>query len=1032
MALNKRKVLETARKHAQKGAKAKALKEYNKLLKADPRDAKLLLEVGDAYRRWGQAEEAIAQYGKVAQQYRQDGFDARAVAVFKQILNLDPKHYAAYVSLSELYQRMGLDSEAISALQTAADGYHKEGRKAEALDLLRQTAALDPTNTTSRLKVAEVLRQEGMEPEAVSEYRAVAEELENQGDREQVLVVLERILEINPDEIDTLTTLTKNLMACGELDRAETFAIRLLNASAEPSQYELMMELYSLGGDEAKLAEATRGLAKLHRDRGDEETARTLMQRLPVEEVGSSSRMAVDVSEVAEPDLADDELLDEEPFLTLDEEQGPDAGASTEEDILDLGGDEIDLELEAGEPQPGDPVETAALPEGDPDQLLAEANVYLRYGKRDQAIASLRGVLAQDPVHRAALEKLGEAYAADGQNGPAVEAWQKAAVQVREAGDADALSVLKDRVAAIDPAAAEQMGSVDPAAASADAKESAVGLELELDVEVELNLDTAIDEVAGSETRSGISIESEDELSTGIAEEDDEFEIELDDDAFDLDVEVGEDALAGESGGATESISASVDEAPSLEEDSVEFDFDVDEISHPGVESGVGQSTTTTAKIAEELEEAEFYLAQDMYDEAEEVLSRVLELVPNHPSAMLRMGELEAARGDGPDLGVAAASTNEPLVDAAELTFDGVTAGLGDSDEFDVTEDAGLDEVASIDVADDELDVEPDLDDESVPLIDDDVSVDDSIAGAESVAVDQDVTQNATTEEVVSDEASVAVSEEDEPDGGESFDLREALADVLSDDEEGSSDNDTSGVLSTVEDGFGSIFSDFKKGVTATLDEGDFETRYDLGIAYREMGLYEDALGEFRVCLDSPPRRFDSLHMMGVCARDLARFGDAANHLEQALALPEIPEERLAGVYFDLALAQQGAGEIERACASLRQTLEVDADFPSAAERLADLEAAGDTSPKLGLPGEGFESFDELFEADDDEEGDEAMVEAVPVEAFESFDDVVAEAEVIADVAEDSDDIEEAESAVASDDDTQSAKKGGRKKISFV
>ena len=179
MALNKRKVLDAARKFAQKGAKAKALKEYQKLLQADPRDAKLLLEVGDAYRRWGQAEEAIAQYSKVAQQYRQDGFDARAVAVFKQILNLDPKHYSAYVSLAELYQRMGLDSEAISALQTAADGYHKEGRKTDALELLRQMAALDPTNTTSRLKVAELLRQlakvrKGVSREEVAEALAVA------------------------------------------------------------------------------------------------------------------------------------------------------------------------------------------------------------------------------------------------------------------------------------------------------------------------------------------------------------------------------------------------------------------------------------------------------------------------------------------------------------------------------------------------------------------------------------------------------------------------------------------------------------------------------------------------------------------------------------------------------------------------------------------------------------------------------------------------------------------------------------------
>ena len=43
MAINKRKILEAARKFAQKGAKEKALKEYAKLLKADPKDAKVRL-----------------------------------------------------------------------------------------------------------------------------------------------------------------------------------------------------------------------------------------------------------------------------------------------------------------------------------------------------------------------------------------------------------------------------------------------------------------------------------------------------------------------------------------------------------------------------------------------------------------------------------------------------------------------------------------------------------------------------------------------------------------------------------------------------------------------------------------------------------------------------------------------------------------------------------------------------------------------------------------------------------------------------
>ena len=84
MAINKRKVLDAARKHIQRGAKQKALKEFERLLKLDPRDGRLRLEIGDAHRRWGQIEEAISQYTKVADQYQQEGFDARAVAVLKR------------------------------------------------------------------------------------------------------------------------------------------------------------------------------------------------------------------------------------------------------------------------------------------------------------------------------------------------------------------------------------------------------------------------------------------------------------------------------------------------------------------------------------------------------------------------------------------------------------------------------------------------------------------------------------------------------------------------------------------------------------------------------------------------------------------------------------------------------------------------------------------------------------------------------------------------------------------------------------
>lgn len=1117
MALNKRKVLDSARKFAQKGAKAKALKEYNLLLQADPRDAKLLLEVGDTYRRWGQSDDAIAQYVKVAQQYRQDGFDARAVAVYKQILNLDPKHYAAYVSLSELYQRMGLDTEAIGALQSAADGYHREGRKTDALELLRQMAALDPTNTTSRLKVAELLRQEKMPAEALAEYEAAARELENQQDRDALVAVRERILELKPDHLGALTGMVRTLMVAGKLDRAEPFALRALQVSGEPAQYELVIELFAQMGNDAKLAEATRSLAKLYRDRGDDDKARELMQRLPADEVGARSRLAVDVSEIDEPQLDDEELLEDDPFVTVSGLRATPANDLGEEE-LELGEDE-EIQLES--PKRGAPANAAPL-EGDPDQLLAEASVYLRYGKRAQAIQSLRAVLDHDPHHRAALEKLGEAYSDDGQTAEAVAIWLRAAEQIGKSGDAKALAVLRDRIASLDPKAAAQI--VQPAATKAAPKVAAhlepeVEPEVELDLDVELELDEAVPELAKAVDTAAV-VDVDDDVALG----------------FDVDVEIeesGESFRADEPVGGNSSASEDTSSLAMSDDGSFEFEIDPGEISSDGSDSdegfsaaqlgGTGDldavaavdvasvsaapgSTTTTARIQEELEEAEFYIDQEMYDEAESILTRILEIAPNHPSAMLRMGEVQVARGSAPEAvstageartkaGRRVAGTSERDLGATARFDEGfdldapeTTENSGDREGDEASESSNETSGFSLDV-----DVEVDVEDSGGMQLADEVDL-----GSSSASITLGATLDPGDSAVglaLSDDDGSDVEEEEKTDpirvpapamavtlpprpargappaariepvaklrtpppppvapvvaqpalasspapaaelpfSGDVFDLREALADVFSEPGDSARAKGAGSVLSTVEDGFESIFSDFKKGVSATLDAGDFDTRYDLGIAYREMGLYEDAIGEFKICLDAPTRRFDSLYLMGLCARDLQRYGDAVHHLEQALALPDLPGDRLAGVFFDLAISQALAGDRDRARANMRRVLELDPGFPNAAVRLAELEDPSSQSLASGVvagggAGQGFESFDDLFS---DDTSEEAIPEA---ESFESFDDVVSDVDVTeieappAPVAPPA----ASEPTPAADPNSQSGRKGGRKKISFV
>ncbi|MCZ6785283.1 MAG: tetratricopeptide repeat protein [Proteobacteria bacterium] len=973
MAINKRKVLDAARKHIQRGAKQKALKEFERLLKLDPRDGRLRLEIGDAHRRWGQIEEAISQYTKVADQYQQEGFDARAVAVLKQILNLDPKRYASYVALSELYQRMGLDAEAVSSLQTAADGYHKEGKKREALELLRKMASLDPGNTTSRLKVADLLKQEGLESEAISEYEAVAEELQSQGSHEMIATVYMRILEIEPERVSILTARAQNLLRQGQAGRAEPFALKALDKDGDDVEhYELVCDIYKALDRPEDLADVTLRLAKLYRDRGDDDGAREIMQRLPAVE---SLEVSGDLSEQELPpeleldqtessSLDDEDLLEDE-FLATDGEIG-----------LGRPADALVAEESAPEPEP----EEADLPEGDSDQLFAEASVYLRYGKRDQAIASLRAILKREPEHRASLEKLGEAYAEGGQDEQAVEMWTRAAECARSAGDADAFGILRDRVSALDSAAAADIEPMDDGTSvDGDADES----EVAIDDSSEESVETLAADSGDNDREEPLEFVDEIEAAEA-AEPPDVGEIEIDIDGGEIDADLDaqpEDSepLLDESAPVLESIDIDVDidvDGEGADENDGPTTAFVAEEPSTAVSIGADQSASSVQRVTEDLEEAEFYFKQGLYDEAEAIYQRVLEAAPRHPSAMLRLGEIAAQRGADPtDAGAAPGAFSTPTLEHV--------------DESEA----------------EESEAEPESEPESEPEA--------AVAEAE-ITARSDETQPSADEDV----EAVAESEPEDAED-ECFDLAAELRDAFDDDEEDERDpNETSGVLSTVEDGFASIFSEFKKGVSATLSEGDHETRYDLGIAYKEMGLYEDAIAEFRVCLGSPDRLVDSLSMMGLCALDLDRPGDAVSHLEQALATDGLRDETRAGLSFDLGRSLQALGDTDRARSAFATVVEIEPDFPGVAAAIASLDQApAETVDAVELSDDpdGFESFEELME--------EAPEEA---ETFESFDDVITEAEAEAVEPEG-----EAPPAAKSDG-ARDRKPPRKKKISFV
>ncbi len=1153
MAANKRKILEAARKHAQKGAKAKALKEFGKLLKLDPRDSKVRLEMGDTFRRWGQVPEAIEAYSNVADQFMQEGFDARAVAVFKQIQNLQPDSFTYHEPLAELYQRMGLTAEAIGCLETAAESYREAGQKQEALGLLRKMAAIDPSNTTSRIKVADLLQQEGMKEDAISEYDAVVAELELQGDTESVAKLFERILEIAPERVETLVLYARNLIDRNFAQRAESLAKRALEVDRSPDHFELLADVYRMEKREEELVALYRELAEVYRERGDEERTREILQRhVPLDEIGSSTApngyieegenlnedddLLGDLSVGDETTLLDGDLLSDPTLLVSDDDSqigmpGPDADLDVlSSDPLDQASDSNEMTtLLPDEPSEGT---SSGSQEGadagiDDSQLLVEASVYLRYGKRSQAIANLESILGRDANHRLALEKLGEALAEGDDSAKAVEMWSRAAKLAAESGEGDAAEVLRSRIAALDSEAAEALDLSVAGGPDIDVDDQLITDDLIGEGNDDLSLsdvliDDAGDDLSASDDLIGdasddLSISDdlgdeaidddlsiEDDLSTpqsgdkssdidgadlpelDLAEvsiSDMEIEIEIDDASFAMDSSEEEESAESEEEVAvadpSEVDDAGLDEisiddlAVADDADDGEPDTD-DEIAdtEPATATEAGGSDVSPEKIAEDLEEADFYKEQGLLEEAEAAYSKILEIAPNHPEAMVRLGELAAQRGDASE-SVSESTDPEPEAAAStdsaseDLAADEIGADLADwggnlpeneAQESDATDsDAlALDGSAELDPASEVDGVEAasaEEQDETGELPDASAEPEISADGPESEAVDEPeelesekAEPESALESPVQDVAQASDRTDESVENGDDlgFDLAAELSESLDQDPGASASGSTGapGRGGTSGDGFASVFAEFKKGVSETLNEGDHQAHYDLGIAYREMGLLNDAFSEFQLAMESPERRVGCLQLMGMCAHEMGEPEQAVGHFTEALASEGSSEDTVLAITLDLGKAHEAVGDVAAARSAYEKIQAIKPKYADVAARLAELEKSveAESEDDDSASTEEYESFAEFLE--DDEGSDEAEPDASAdsaggaeeAPAWETFDDVVAEIEgadnADSSSASEADDAESAEAEENTDSTPKRRKK--KKKISFV
>jgi tetratricopeptide (TPR) repeat protein len=137
--------------------------------------------------------------------------------------------------------------------------------------------------------------------------------------------------------------------------------------------------------------------------------------------------------------------------------------------------------------------------------------------------------------------------------------------------------------------------------------------------------------------------------------------------------------------------------------------------------------------------------------------------------------------------------------------------------------------------------------------------------------------------------------------------------------------------------GLADIFKEFKKGVDKQLGKEDYDTRYNLGIAYKEMGLVDEAIGEFQFAARDPSRTIECCGILGLCFRDRGMPDLALKWYKRGLDMPGLDEHKAMGLRYDMAEVFRERGEYEQALRMYTEVYGVDSNYRDVSARIKEV-----------------------------------------------------------------------------------------------
>jgi tetratricopeptide (TPR) repeat protein len=993
--------MDAARKFVDKGQIDKAVKEYLRIVSEDPKDVRVWLKIGDLYAKKGAKQEATDTYLKVARFYDEQGFFLKAVAVYKQILKLDPRLVDVILKLAELYRRLGLMSDAMQHYESVAAHFHREGNTKDALDTVKKLVDLDPENIATRIKLAELYSKENLLEEAATQFTHACEQLRRQGRQDDFVKVAERLLWHKPDN----HALNRELAGLYLRRNDPRRALQKLQAcfKADPRDVEtlgLLAIAFSALDQKSKTVSVLKELARIHLENKSRDKAgevyRKILEIVPTDQdalnfVGANPaparvaappppqpRANTPLPAAVRAATSDAKFASEAGkfSLTSDMPAIPQSARMTGSmplvDEQSLSGVDFalpeydDADFSADMEPPPDPRTRSAAGERHAEEIskiLAETDVYVKYGLHQKAVDHLRRVFTLDTENVEAHERLKDILISQGREQEAEVELLKLAELIAPSDPDRAEMYLQELLAmngthtgAFELARRFRLRVARMSSASAEVEYSGGGVaEVDADLD-DLELSTPPPRAIGRSRA----------MSPGDSIDD-----------FDPDELIGGRDMAHGS------------PAPGRPPRAPSVDFDASFDSH-------GQSTR---QVPPEQIEALANMHSEYDDDSAILHSRA----PN-PNAWgadedaLEAQLDDAALGEDIDQGVAAELGNHdedlPFDPDAARAFDahmhkGATDAVYVSGfaETEMAQPGDTHAYADVGDASDGLAVAGSYDPYGANAHDDatamtegvvdppraDGFVEDDLDEADFYSQqgmypeamdalyallerypDHPLVLNKMREIQAMERGEQPVVHTPpaglEPDGGDGVDVQLDSAPIeltggtaaleLDEIEEISDDIEEVDDIEEIDPAASSAKRKPSVMLEKPVDEGDADTHYDLGLAYKEMGLFDEAAKAFEKAMRAPGREAQCRVMLGMCQREQGNPQEAIHQFKQGLHANPSDRERLS-LYYEIGITYESIGDHGEALYYFEAVTKRDPKFADAAQRAEALRASG-------------------------------------------------------------------------------------------